>query len=201
VGQEKEYHHTSMVLCPGTGCSQAIIYLSRNALQKIGDQHPFIECRRIWPISANRPAPEGSKAEYSTDYQEAAIVLDFSAKASAALSRRLLQKIIRLEFGITKSRLVDEIDEILKRKVLPDYLAEDVDVIRHQGNFAAHPELDTNSGAIIDVSPDEADWSLRVVFELLEFLASRATAATRRADYNARLAALGKKPLKQPPDA
>jgi len=53
-----------------------------------------------------------------------------SPKASAALSRRCLQQIIREKAGITKRDLNAEIDELLKSKQLPQHLAENVDAVR-----------------------------------------------------------------------
>lgn len=75
-----------------------------------------------------------------------------SPKASATLSRRCIQGIIRDYWGISKNRLVDEINE-LKDKVDPATW-QAIDAIRNIGNIGAHMEKDIN--LVIDVEPQEA---------------------------------------------
>src|SRR5208283_5447921 len=60
--------------------------------------------------------------KYAQDYNEACLVLNDSPKASAALSRRCLQNIIREVSGIIKPSLNEEIIELIKSKTLPTYL-------------------------------------------------------------------------------
>lgn len=87
------------------------------------------------------------------DYVEACNIRELSPKASATLSRRCLQGMIRDFWGITKSRLIDEI-EALKDKT--DALTwEAIDSTRKIGNVGAHMEKDIN--LILDVDADEAD--------------------------------------------
>jgi hypothetical protein len=62
-----------------------------------------------------------------------------SPKASAALSRRCLQHIIREKAKITRKDLAQEIQALIDSATLPSYLAESVDAVRNLGNFAAHP--------------------------------------------------------------
>lgn len=136
------------------------------------------------PVSADVPAP------LSVDYTEACGVLDASAKASAALSRRVLQMILRDKTGVKHGRLVDEITQALPR--LPSHL-QHLDAIRHIGNFAAHPTKDTNTGAIVDVEPGEADWLLDVLEELFDFYFVQPATVQRKKDaLNAKLKAAGK---------
>lgn len=69
---------------------------------------------------------------------------------------------IRDFWGITKSTLYKEIDE-LKNKIPAD-LWSSIDALRQLGNIGAHMEKDTN--IIIDIDPNEAD-SLIKLIELL----------------------------------
>lgn len=101
------------------------------------------------------------------DYQEACLVLADSPKASAALSRRCLQHLLRDHFKVKNGNLYDEIGQILPS--LPSYLAEALDAVRAIGNFAAHPLKSTNSGEVVDVEPGEAEWSLDVLESLFDF--------------------------------
>lgn len=105
---------------------------------------------------------------YKNEFIEACRVLLLSPKSSAALSRRLLQYILREHYGIPKSNLFDEIEEFIKQKDVPADLAKNVDEVRKVGNFAAHP-LKYHTGEIVDVEPGEADWLLEVLESLFDF--------------------------------
>jgi hypothetical protein len=126
---------------------------------------------RIYPRNSNRPAPPHEvPKEYAVDYNEAALTLADSPKASAALSRRCLQHILQNELKIVKPNLFLEIDEAIKGHGLPSHVAEGLDAVRNIGNFAAHPKKSTASGEIIDVEPGEAEWSLDVLDGLFDHL-------------------------------
>ena len=116
-----------------------------------------------------KPVPEEIPDNLRTDFIEARLVLEYSPKASAALSRRVLQSLIRDKEGISKKNLYKEIDELLKLNKLPSYLADVVDGIRHYGNFAAHPSEDSVTGEIIEVEPGEAEWMLEILDDLFDF--------------------------------
>jgi len=96
------------------------------------------------------------------DYTEACIIRDLSPKASATLSRRCLQGIIRDFWGISKSRLIDEINE-LKEKVDPATW-QAIDAVRSIGNIGAHMEKDIN--LVVEVEPEEA----QLLIGLIEIL-------------------------------
>lgn len=104
--------------------------------------------------------PEAVRA----DYEEACAVLNKSPKASATLSRRCLQGMIRDFWGISKGRLVDEIKE-LKGKI-PAAQWNAIDALRNIGNIGAHMEKDVN--LIIDVEPEEAESLLKLIELLIE---------------------------------
>lgn len=101
--------------------------------------------------------------EYLDDYDEAALAITFSPKASAALSRRCLQRFFHSHLKIEKNNLAQEIDEFIKVQQAPSYILQAVDAIRNIGNFAAHPIKNTNTGEIVDVEPGEAEWLLEVL--------------------------------------
>lgn len=155
---------------------------------------------RLYPKGATRPLPPEVSAavpSVAADFAEAVAVLPASRKASAALSRRCLQAILSSAGGAKKRDLADQIDEVLPK--LPAQLAENVDAIRHVGNFAAHPLKSTNTGAIVDVEDSEAEWLLDVLEELCDFYyVAPKRALARREALNKKLADLGKSPLKQP---
>lgn len=119
-------------------------------------------------LSRQPAAPEVPK-EIAEDYNEACLVLADSAKASAALSRRCLQTLLREHAKVKPQNLNKEIDEVLASKTLPPHLASDIHAIRAVGNFAAHPTKDTSTGEIVDVEPGEAEWLLDLLVGLFGF--------------------------------
>ncbi len=142
---------------------------------------------------ARSPLPPDVPDEFAEDYREACLVLSDSAKASAALSRRSLQSLLREKAGVKHSTLNNEIDQVLKAGTLPPYLAESLDAVRHFGNFATHPIRSKNTGLIVDVEPGEAEWSLDVIEGLFAFFfIERAELLRKRAALNEKLSKAGK---------
>lgn len=151
----------------------------------------------VYPEGVVRPIPSEVPNPYASDFREAVAVLPHSAKASAALSRRNLQAIIRDKAGIKRRDLSQEIEELIKLPGFPSELAGNVDAVRNVGNFAAHPMKTTNTGEILDVEPHEADWLLEVLEGLFDFyFVQPAASKARRAALDAKLASAGKPPMK-----
>jgi hypothetical protein len=146
----------------------------------------------IWPLqSARPPIPPEVPAHLAADYKEAALVLNLSPKASAALSRRCLQAVLREAGNTNQERLVDQIKAV--KGSLPSAVGDSLDAVRQIGNFAAHPEKDRVSGQILDVEPHEAEWNLDVLDYLFEhYYVQPARDKQRRDALNAKMAAAGK---------
>jgi hypothetical protein len=149
--------------------------------------------------ASRKPAPPEVPRGLAEDYNEACLVLADSPKASAALGRRCLQIILREHAKVKPQDLSKGIDEVLASKQLPTYIANDVDAIRHYGNFAAHPIKSTSSGEIVDVEDGEAEWTLDTLVQLFDhYFVGPAEAKKKRDALNAKLADAKKPPLKQP---
>jgi hypothetical protein len=134
--------------------------------------------------------------DYIKDYEEAYAVVTDSPKASAALSRRLLEKLLD-DRGFNQKYLIDKIDAVIKSKTLPSYLANSVDAVRNIGNFAAHTLKSTATGQIQDVEPGEAEWNLHVLERLLDFYFVQPKDEKRRLDaLNKKLEESGRSPVK-----
>jgi len=134
---------------------------------------------------------------FRKEFQEAYSVLQVSPRASAAMSRRLLQTILREKFGIKKRTLAEEIDEFLSTQGAPSYLTQAIDAIRNVGNFASHPIKNTQTGEIVDVEPGEAEWLIDVLEALFDFaFIQPARMEDRRKQLNLKLTAAGKPPMK-----
>lgn len=148
--------------CPS--CKKMIIHLNQCS------QGSVINSLLVYPKAISRtPLPSDVPNEFAEDYKEACLVIADSPKASAALSRRCLQNILREKANVKKQDLSKEIDEVLSSGQLPSYLAEGLDAVRNVGNFATHPIKSTSSGVIVDVEPGEAEWLLDMLEGLFDF--------------------------------
>jgi len=181
--------------CPD--CKDVTIEIAR--FDQVGNR--LEDWRQVYPIGANRgPVPSEVPEKIAEDYIEACNVLPISAKASAALSRRCLQNMLRAH-GYKAGSLAREIDLLLNAtdptKALPHKLRVTVDGIRHFGNFSAHPIDDKTTLQVIDVEPHEAEWCLEIIEELFEhFYVGPSAAKAKKAALDAKLAAAGKPPSK-----
>jgi hypothetical protein len=82
-------------------------------------------------------------------------------------------------------------------KNLPSYLADSIDGIRNYGNFAAHPMKSTNTGEILEVEPNEAEWNLETLERLFDFYYHQpAVTRKRKAALDKKLGDAGKPPSK-----
>ena len=176
--------------CPNPDCRKHVFVIAQN--------HKLLEVYPTPPPPKPRSEPhESVEPPYNTDYNEAAAVLSLSPKASAALSRRILQTLIRDKAGITKTNLSLEIDELIATSGLPSRINESVDAIRNIGNFAAHPIKSTNTGEIVEVEPGEAEWNLDVLDMMFDHYFVQPFLLQQKKDaLNKKLADAGKPPMK-----
>jgi len=147
--------------------------------------------------SLRPPCPPEVPKDFAEDYTEACIVLPDSAKASAALSRRCLQHLLREVAKVKPSNLADEIQQVIDSGSLPSHLVEAIDAVRHIGNFAAHPIKSQKTGEILPVEPGEAEWNLDVLEALFDFyFVQPEVLKKKRQELDAKLEEAGKKPMK-----
>jgi len=143
-------------------------------------------------VGMRRPIHPSVPSEVRDDYDQAALVLNDSPKASAALSRRCLQTLLTLK-GSKKRDLLDQLDELYG--TLPGYVQGYVDNIRKLGNLSAHAKQSIATGAIVEVEPGEAEWMLELLEELFDhYYAKPAEAQIRQAALAKKFADAG--PLK-----
>jgi hypothetical protein len=143
------------------------------------------------------PIPPEVPAAIAEDYKEACMVLSDSPKASAALRRRCLQTLLRQAASVKPADLSAEIQQVLDSGKLPSGIGENIDAVRHIGNFAAHPNKSRSTGEIVAVEPHEAEWNLDVLESLFDFyFVEPARAKARRDALNKKLQDAGKPPLK-----
>ena len=142
-------------------------------------------------VAARGPVQVEVPEKYAEEYSEACLVFADSAKASAALSRRCLQLLLRDEAKVKHQDLSKEIQELLDRGTLPTHIAEGLDAV------AAHPIKSQSTGEIVPVEPGEAEWNLDVLEALFDFyFVAPARTKTRKDALNKKLADAGKPQLK-----
>jgi|WetSurMetagenome_2_1015567.scaffolds.fasta_scaffold349143_1 hypothetical protein len=148
-------------------------------------------------VPSRTPLPAEVPASYGSDYREACLTLVDSPKASAALSRRCLQHLLREEVKVKHGNLADEIQQVIDAAKFPSHLLYSLDAIRNIGNFAAHPIKSKASGEIIDVEPGEAEWNLDVLESLFDYLFVQPEQLKKKRDtLNAKLKEAGKPEMK-----
>jgi uncharacterized protein DUF4145 len=120
----------------------------------------------LWPVEV-RPskAPASLKDDARLDYDEARLVLPYSAAAAATLARRCLQHVLRSELGIKNGRLFEEIGIAVRSDELTKPTRDALDVVRQIGNWGAHP-MNDQSNTLIRVTSEEAEYTI----EILEML-------------------------------
>lgn len=185
--------------CPA--CSRLIVLLQygkyKSASVTSGYIHSVTSEEVIYPKHLSRKVAEEVPDVHRKDFEEACAVLHLSPKASAALSRRILQNVLREGLNIKHSTLAQEIEEFIHRADVPSYLTQAVDAVRQVGNFAAHPLKDTNTGQIVDVEPGEAEWLLDVNESLFDFVFVQPKRLDeRKRKLNDKLKSIGKQPMK-----
>lgn len=157
---------TMFIVCPNPHCKKFTLTASLYESQWTGSQENLLRKVKEWsliPESASKHFPEYIPQPILEDYEEASLIRDLSPKASATLSRRCLQGIIRDFWGVKPGRLVDEIEQI---KGHVDSITWDaIEAVRKLGNIGAHMEKDIN--VIVDVDPDEASLLIGLVETLL----------------------------------
>ena len=123
----------------------------------------------VYPKSIQRnPPPPEVPEEFTKDYLEAALIVSDSPKASAALSRRLLQHLLREKAGASQRNLFDAIQHVIDEGNIPSHISESLHTLRELGNFAAHPNKSTNTAEVIEVEHGEAEWCLDVIDALYD---------------------------------
>jgi hypothetical protein len=171
------------MFCPD--CNSPIIHLKSESSAKRWRS-------RIYPYVERRSAPPEVPPMERTDFEEAASILALSPRGSAALSRRLLQHLLR---GHGKIKSGDLIKEIARREI-PATLRDSLHVVRTVGNMAVHPSKNKNTGEIVDVEAGEAEWLLEVLEELMDHLfVQPARHQARRDALLRKLQSVGKQPL------
>ncbi|MDE7445831.1 MAG: DUF4145 domain-containing protein [Lachnospiraceae bacterium] len=116
------------------------------------------------PNSLAKQFPDYIPEAIRNDYEEACAIVNLSPKASATLSRRCLQGMIRDFWEIKESNLAKAIEKLEGN--IPATQWKVIDGVRRIGNIGAHMEKDIN--LIVDIEPNEAQKLIKLIEHLLE---------------------------------
>jgi len=155
------------VVCPNSECMKFTLRVGLSELSQdenydwnVGD---FIKKWDLVPSSLAKIFPDYIPKVILDDYNEACLIVDLSPKASATLSRRCLQGILRDFWKVKTGSLAKEIDQVEDQ--MDPLTWEAIDAIRKVGNIGAHMEKDIN--LIVDVDPTEAAMLIELIETLL----------------------------------
>lgn len=158
------------ITCPNPKCREysfSVTIHDWGPPSKSGGVYDTRTLRQSWqlvPAANMKILPDYLPEPIVADYKEACLIAALSPKASATLSRRCLQGMIRDFWGISKPTLYQEI-EAIKNKV-DDLAWNAIDAVRKIGNIGAHMEKDIN--VIVDVEPDEAKLLIGLIETLVD---------------------------------
>jgi hypothetical protein len=171
--------HTVYV-CANAECQELILSVDLVKYFTAGSGKVFqvtplkiIETWKLLPSSSSKPQPDVIPLPLREDYYESCSIKELSPKASAALSRRCLQGMIRDFCGIAKGTLDKEITALRTAvtdgnapKGVTEESVDAIDHVRTVGNIGAHMEKDIN--LIVEVEAGEAQVLLELVESLFE---------------------------------
>lgn len=163
---------TTFIICPNIKCRKYSLIATLHKIAKsrahtgvynvtLGDK---VAQWSLVPASGSKHFAEYIPKGIRDDYEEACLIQDLSPKASATLSRRCLQGMLRDFWGVKTGKLNNEIEQIKERIGLETWAA--IDAVRRLGNIGAHMEEDIN--VIISVDPEEAKLLIRLVETLMD---------------------------------
>lgn len=159
---------TTVIVCPNPKCNKFAFHVNELNVKPdhLGNlrKGTVLHHWNLIPPSRAKVLPSYIPQAIKDDYTEACLIVEPSPKASATLSRRCLQGMIRGFFGVSKARLVDEIEATRDKVDTTTWAA--IDAVRSIGNIGAHMEKDIN--VIVDVDPGEAEELIKLIELLIE---------------------------------
>ena len=153
------------IACPNQKCKklELTVRLDKGDYQNGGGGWRSSDIIHSWdllPESSAKPQPAYIPKPLRDDYIEACRIAGLSPKASATLSRRCLQGMIRNFWKTPKKDNLRQEIEAIQDKVDSAIWAA-IDSVRSVGNIGAHMEHDIN--LIVNVEPGEAELLIGLV--------------------------------------
>ncbi len=164
--------------CAADGCGQIVVELH----EVVGPTREFLggvpfETRKaeitswlIWPRNATRPIDPLVGEPFRRDYLEASAILDLSPRSSGFLARRIVEYLLeKYDSANPKWALSKKIDEFREKSHHPSPLKKNLHDLREMVDTVAHVKTDQVTGEFIDMTRDDADWTLDLVDRLFDY--------------------------------
>jgi hypothetical protein len=179
---------------------KATTYARRGASREYLDKLPTAEESAWFALPIRRAIPPISNIVpdgMARDYREAFLILEDSPRMSGVLARRILADLLEKYAGIAEYTLAKSIDMFMADTKHPSRHRQNLHYLREIGDFSAHTKTDTK-GDIIEITPEEAEWTLRVVSGLFDyFIVAPATDEAIRSRIDEKLKDANRKPIKK----
>lgn len=163
------------VSCANQDCRELSLYVDFGPYTSLRSASGFVSYKiEDWEVELSKSllpdgvtvsVPSNVPEEIAITYKEAARIAEVSGRASAAMSRRCLQGMVRHFFDIPSNKRGNLGAELsfVKDRIDPD-MWDNLQAVRGVGDIGAH--MDNNVDQIIDISPEEA----RILLALIESL-------------------------------
>lgn len=158
--------------CPNSACHRLIVRGISRRRNYDGLGVPHFDRLDEWivlPRRAARHVDPSVPEQYVSDYLQAAAILDDSPKASAALSRSVLADLLTDRGGYGYFKLSSRIDAFIGDRANPRPLRENPHYFREIADFGVHTQKDDNTGAVIEVTHEEAEWCFDILDRLFDY--------------------------------
>ncbi len=109
--------------------------------------------------------PEELAGQYLTAVQ----ILPYSEEASAAISRRLLHRVLASQADVGYGGLADQVRRALASPAMPPYLKEALGTLVRIAGLEPDSVKSYRPDALIPIADGEAEWLLDVVQHLVDF--------------------------------
>jgi hypothetical protein len=119
--------------------------------------------------SAKAKLSEDVPADLAAEYWTANQILPYSEEASAAVSRRLLQRVLASQAGAGYGGLADQIRRAVASPAMPAYLKEALETLAKVAGLESGESKSYRCEALGRVNQGEAEWLLEVLKPLFEF--------------------------------
>ena len=160
------YGVVGTIVCANEHCQELTLVFQLHHMDPDGQIiNPPIRKWILLPESKAKRQPNYIPQPIVSNYMQACSIIDLSPNASAVMSRRCLQGMIRDFWNVRGKRtLLEEIEEI--KNDVQQTTRDAIDAARDIGNFGAHMEEDISLN--LDVEPYEAQMLISLIERLFE---------------------------------
>jgi hypothetical protein len=169
-----ELHWTQ---CLHSDCERLIVRATSYKREKDERGFPVRVEAESWlcvpPRGSPKPVDGRIPEEYRKDYQEAWAVLNDSPKMAATLGRRIAADLLDQYADCKQFNFAEQVDAFAKSGRHPKEITEPLDSIKELGDLGAHTKRHRETLAIVEATPKQAEWTLKVVERLFDYLILR----------------------------